>query len=198
MTTPYDDLAYPALAFPQAHPDRLATHAALFGLPFAPGRPLPRAGRRRRRGRERHPDGPRLSGIDLRRLGPVGRGGAARPRDRRGARPDQHPADRGRPAGHRSRPGAVRLHHSARGLLLGSRSGAGGIIGPHPAPPGAERGRVRQLQCPPRLPRAPGRAGHAAVLGARHPGHGGAGRGRDGAAQRAHRRLPPRHPLSAR
>ncbi len=36
MSTPYDEVAYPTAAFPQTHPDRLATHAALFGLPFAP------------------------------------------------------------------------------------------------------------------------------------------------------------------
>jgi SAM-dependent methyltransferase len=36
MATPYDEIAYPTKAFPQTHPDRLATHAALFGLPFAP------------------------------------------------------------------------------------------------------------------------------------------------------------------
>jgi SAM-dependent methyltransferase len=36
MATPYDEIAYPTTAFPQTHPDRLATHAALFGLPFAP------------------------------------------------------------------------------------------------------------------------------------------------------------------
>ena len=36
MATPYDEIAYPTTAFRQTHPDRLATHAALFGLPFAP------------------------------------------------------------------------------------------------------------------------------------------------------------------
>lgn len=36
MTTSYDDVAYPTTAFLQTHPDRLATHAALLGLPFAP------------------------------------------------------------------------------------------------------------------------------------------------------------------
>jgi SAM-dependent methyltransferase len=36
MATPYDEIAYPSTAFRQTHPDRLATHAALFGLPFAP------------------------------------------------------------------------------------------------------------------------------------------------------------------
>ena len=35
MATPYDEIAYPTTAFGQTHPDRLATHAALFGLPFA-------------------------------------------------------------------------------------------------------------------------------------------------------------------
>jgi SAM-dependent methyltransferase len=36
MATPYDEIAYPTTAFRQTHPDRLGTHAALFGLPFAP------------------------------------------------------------------------------------------------------------------------------------------------------------------
>ena len=36
MATPYDEIAYPTTAFRQTHPDRMATHAALFGLPFAP------------------------------------------------------------------------------------------------------------------------------------------------------------------
>ncbi len=36
MATPYDEVAYPTTAFGQTHPDRLGTHAALFGLPFAP------------------------------------------------------------------------------------------------------------------------------------------------------------------
>ncbi len=36
MTTSYDIIAYPTRAFPQTHPDRLACHAALFGLPYAP------------------------------------------------------------------------------------------------------------------------------------------------------------------
>ena len=36
MTTPYDKVHYPTTAFRQTHPDRLATHAALMGLPFAP------------------------------------------------------------------------------------------------------------------------------------------------------------------
>jgi len=36
MATPYDEIAYPTTTFRQTHPDRLATHAALFGLPFAP------------------------------------------------------------------------------------------------------------------------------------------------------------------
>ena len=36
MTTPYDEVAYPTTAFHQTHPARMATHAALFGLPFAP------------------------------------------------------------------------------------------------------------------------------------------------------------------
>ena len=36
MANPYDEIAYPTTAFRQTHPDRLATHAALFGLPFAP------------------------------------------------------------------------------------------------------------------------------------------------------------------
>ncbi|HEY2710678.1 MAG TPA: class I SAM-dependent methyltransferase [Caulobacteraceae bacterium] len=36
MATPYDVVAYPTTAFRQTHPDRLAAHAALFGLPFAP------------------------------------------------------------------------------------------------------------------------------------------------------------------
>src|ERR1700722_11367903 len=36
MATPDDETAYPTTAFRQTHPDRLATHAALFGLPFAP------------------------------------------------------------------------------------------------------------------------------------------------------------------
>jgi SAM-dependent methyltransferase len=36
MTTPYDELAYPSYAFDRTHPDRLGTHAALFGLPYAP------------------------------------------------------------------------------------------------------------------------------------------------------------------
>jgi SAM-dependent methyltransferase len=34
--TPYDVIAYPSRAFPQTHPDRLATHAKMFGLPTAP------------------------------------------------------------------------------------------------------------------------------------------------------------------
>jgi SAM-dependent methyltransferase len=36
MATAYDEIAYPTRAFRQTHPDRLATQAALFGLPFAP------------------------------------------------------------------------------------------------------------------------------------------------------------------
>lgn len=36
MSTAYDEVAYPTTAFGQTHPDRLATHAALMGLPFAP------------------------------------------------------------------------------------------------------------------------------------------------------------------
>ena len=36
MTTSYDEVAYPSNAFQQTHPDRLTTHAHLFGLPFAP------------------------------------------------------------------------------------------------------------------------------------------------------------------
>ncbi len=36
MTTTYDEIAYPSRAFRQTHPDRLAAHAALFGLPYAP------------------------------------------------------------------------------------------------------------------------------------------------------------------
>ena len=36
MTTTYDEVAYPSKAFRQTHPDRLAAHAHLFGLPFAP------------------------------------------------------------------------------------------------------------------------------------------------------------------
>ncbi|HXQ13212.1 MAG TPA: methyltransferase domain-containing protein [Caulobacteraceae bacterium] len=36
MATPYDEIAYPTTAFRQTHPNRLGTHAALFGLPFAP------------------------------------------------------------------------------------------------------------------------------------------------------------------
>jgi SAM-dependent methyltransferase len=36
MATPYDEIAYPTTAFRQTHPDRLATHAALFGLLYAP------------------------------------------------------------------------------------------------------------------------------------------------------------------
>src|SRR5471032_3065852 len=35
MATAYDEVAYPTIAFHQTHPERLATHAALFGLPFA-------------------------------------------------------------------------------------------------------------------------------------------------------------------
>jgi SAM-dependent methyltransferase len=35
MTTPYDELAYPSYAFDRTQPDRLATHAALFGLSYA-------------------------------------------------------------------------------------------------------------------------------------------------------------------
>lgn len=35
MTTAYDEVAYPTHAFRQTHPDRLATHAKLFGLPCA-------------------------------------------------------------------------------------------------------------------------------------------------------------------
>jgi SAM-dependent methyltransferase len=38
MATAYDEIAYPTRAFRQTHPDRLATQAALFGLPFAPVR----------------------------------------------------------------------------------------------------------------------------------------------------------------
>jgi ubiquinone/menaquinone biosynthesis C-methylase UbiE len=36
MTTSYDEVAYPTTAFLQTHPDRLAAHAALMGVPFAP------------------------------------------------------------------------------------------------------------------------------------------------------------------
>lgn len=36
MTTTYDEVAYPTHAFSQTHPSRLAAHAKLFGLPFAP------------------------------------------------------------------------------------------------------------------------------------------------------------------
>jgi len=36
LSTAYDEVAYPTTAFRQTHPDRLATHAALLGLPFAP------------------------------------------------------------------------------------------------------------------------------------------------------------------
>ena len=36
MSTSYDELAYPSRPFQQTHPLRLATAAALFGLPFAP------------------------------------------------------------------------------------------------------------------------------------------------------------------
>ena len=36
MGTTYDEVAYPSLAFRQTHPDRLAAHGMLFGLPFAP------------------------------------------------------------------------------------------------------------------------------------------------------------------
>ena len=36
MVTSYDEVAYPSKAFRQTHPDRLAAHAHLFGLPFAP------------------------------------------------------------------------------------------------------------------------------------------------------------------
>ena len=36
MTTAYDEVAYPTRAFGQTHPDRLASHAMLFGLPYAP------------------------------------------------------------------------------------------------------------------------------------------------------------------
>lgn len=36
MTTAYDEVAYPTKAFRQTHPDRLAAHAMLFGLPCAP------------------------------------------------------------------------------------------------------------------------------------------------------------------
>jgi SAM-dependent methyltransferase len=36
VATAYDEIAYPTVAFRQTHPDRLATQAALFGLPFAP------------------------------------------------------------------------------------------------------------------------------------------------------------------
>ena len=35
VSTVYDEVAYPTTAFRQTHPDRLAAHAALFGLPFA-------------------------------------------------------------------------------------------------------------------------------------------------------------------
>ncbi len=35
LTTAYDEVAYPTHAFAQTHPDRLASHATLFGLPYA-------------------------------------------------------------------------------------------------------------------------------------------------------------------
>ncbi len=36
MSTAYDEVAYPTKAFRQTHPDRMAAHAMLFGLPCAP------------------------------------------------------------------------------------------------------------------------------------------------------------------
>src|SRR3954462_12762815 len=39
MTTPYDRIPYPARLHPQAHPDRLATMARLFGLDAPPLEP---------------------------------------------------------------------------------------------------------------------------------------------------------------